>query len=89
MEEQLAKAQESERDLTENNKRLENHISDLETRKRAPLYQKKQEAELRAANEKAIEAETRAKDAESKYKEAKVLPQQTYQLNPKIAFSPT
>ena len=46
---------------------------DLETRKRAPLYQKKQEEELRAAGEKAAEAELRAQEAELRYKEAKVL----------------
>lgn len=74
LEEKLAKAAERERDLSENNQRLENHISDLESRKRAPLYQKKQEEELRAATEKAQEAEARAKDAELKSKEAKVGP---------------
>lgn len=31
------------RDLYEANKRLESHVHDLESRKRAPLYQKKQE----------------------------------------------
>jgi hypothetical protein len=45
---------------------------DLETRKRAPLYQKKQEEEMRAASDKAAEAELRAQEAEIKYKEAKV-----------------
>jgi len=45
---------------------------DLETRKRAPLYQKKQEEELRAAGEKAAEAELRAQDADLRCKEAKV-----------------
>jgi len=54
------------------NKRLQDHIHDLETRKRAPLYQKKQEEELRAATEKAQEAEGRAQEAEAKFKEAKV-----------------
>ena len=33
--------------LTEECQRLRNHIADLETRKRAPLYQKKQEEELK------------------------------------------
>ena len=45
---------------------------DLETRKRAPLYQKKQEEELRAAAEKAVESELRMQDAELRCKEAKV-----------------
>lgn len=45
---------------------------DLETRKRAPLYQKKQEEELKAAQDKAAEAEVRAGEAELKYKEARV-----------------
>ena len=71
LEEKLEKAAERERDLYESNKRLEAHISDLESRKRAPLYQKKQEQELRAATEKAQEAEIRAQDAELKHKEAK------------------
>lgn len=71
LEEKLEKAAERERDLYESNKRLEAHISDLESRKRAPLYQKKQEEELRAATEKAQEAELRAQDAELKHKEAK------------------
>ena len=48
-----------------------NPRQDLETRKRAPLYQKKQEEELRAAAEKAAEAELRAQDAELRCKEAK------------------
>ena len=33
--------------LSEECQRLRNHIADLETRKRAPLYQKKQEEELK------------------------------------------
>ncbi len=65
-------AQARARDLLAETQRLEAHVSDLETRKRAPLYQKKQEEELRAAVEKAAEAELRATDAELKYKEAKV-----------------
>ena len=71
MQEKLDKAAERERDLYDTNKRLENHIQDLESRKRAPLYQKKQEEELRAQTEKAQEAEIRAQDAELKCKEAK------------------
>ncbi len=47
-------------------------LQDLETRKRAPLYQKKQEEELKAAVDKAQECEIRATEAELKYKEAKV-----------------
>ncbi len=60
------------RDLYDTKVRLEAHIADLESRKRAPLYQKKQEEELKAAMEKAQECEIRAVDAEIKYKEAKV-----------------
>ena len=45
---------------------------DLEARKRAPLYQKKQEEEMRAVAEKAAEADIRAQEAEIKFKEAKV-----------------
>lgn len=60
------------RDLYDTTVRLEAHIADLESRKRAPLYQKKQEEELKAATEKAQECEIRAVDAEFKYKEAKV-----------------
>ena len=71
--ESLAKAAETEKDLTESNARLNNHIADLESRKRAPLYQKKQEEELRAVTEKAQEAEIRAQEAEVKFKEAKVI----------------
>jgi len=44
----------------------------LESRKRAPLYQKKQEEELKAAVDKAQECEIRAAEAELNYKEAKV-----------------
>ena len=61
------------RELYDTTVRLEAHIADLESRKRAPLYQKKQEEELKAATEKAQECEIRAVDAEIKYKEAKVL----------------
>ena len=52
--------------------RLQDHVHDLETRKRAPLYQKKQEEELRAAMDKASDAEARAVDADARAKEAKV-----------------
>lgn len=48
--------------------RLNSHISDLEKRKRAPLYQKKQEEELKAANIRAKEAEKYASEAENKFK---------------------
>lgn len=74
LQEKLSKAAEVEKDLMESNARLQNHISDLESRKRAPLYQKKQEEELRAVTEKAHEAEVRAQEAEAKFKEAKVTP---------------
>lgn len=47
-------------------------MADLEKRKRAPLYQKKQEEELKAAVDKAADAEVRAAEAEARYKEAKV-----------------
>lgn len=47
-------------------------MHDLESRKRAPLYQKKQEEELKAAIEKAQEADLRAQAAELHCKEAKV-----------------
>ena len=53
---------------------LEAHIKDLESRKRAPLYQKKAEEELKAAIEKAAECEILVADAEAKRKEAKVRP---------------
>lgn len=70
--ERAAEAEARGREMSEENKRLQDHIHDLETRKRAPLYQKKQEEELRAATEKAQEAEGRAQEAEAKFKEAKV-----------------
>lgn len=47
-------------------------VQELESRKRAPLYQKKQEEEAKAAAEKAKAAEERAADAESHCKEARV-----------------
>jgi hypothetical protein len=47
-------------------------IQELESRKRAPLYQKKQEEEAKAAAEKAKAAEERAAEAEARCKEARV-----------------
>lgn len=44
---------------------------ELESRKRAPLYQKKQEEELKASVEKAQECECRAVEAEMRCKEAR------------------
>ena len=70
--ERVAEAEAAGRKALEENARLQDHIHDLETRKRAPLYQKKQEEELRAATEKAQEAEGRAVEAEARAKEAKV-----------------
>ena len=70
--ERLVEVEARSRDLYDSTVRLEAHIADLESRKRAPLYQKKQEEELKAAIEKAQECEIRAVDAEIKYKEAKV-----------------
>jgi hypothetical protein len=40
--EKLDSSEERARELYDCNKRLEDHIHDLESRKRAPLYQKKQ-----------------------------------------------
>ena len=68
----MAEAEAAGREAAEENARLQDHIHDLETRKRAPLYQKRQEEELRAALEKAQEADARAQDAETRAKEAKV-----------------
>jgi hypothetical protein len=48
------------------------NAQELESRKRAPLYQKKQEEEAKAAAEKAKAAEERAADAEARCKEARV-----------------
>ena len=72
MEEQIQKQVTAAVDLRDDNTRLREHIADLESRKRAPLYQKKQEEELKAAVDKAQEAETRASDAEQRAKQAKV-----------------
>ena len=70
--ERMEEVEARSRDLCDTTVRLEAHIADLESRKRAPLYQKKQEEELKAAIEKAQECEIRTVDAEIKYKEAKV-----------------
>ena len=70
--ERIEQVEARSRDLYDTTVRLEAHIADLESRKRAPLYQKKQEEELKAAIEKAQECEIRAVEAEIKYKEAKV-----------------
>jgi hypothetical protein len=43
-EERASAAENRSRELYEANQRLEAHVHDLESRKRAPLYQKKQEA---------------------------------------------
>ena len=72
--ERMEEVEARSRELYDTTVRLEAHIADLESRKRAPLYQKKQEEELKAAIEKAQECEIRAVDAEIKYKEAKVFP---------------
>ena len=50
--ERLQEVEARSRELYDTTVRLEAHIADLESRKRAPLYQKKQEEELRAATEK-------------------------------------
>lgn len=42
VQEKLEASEERARELYDCNKRLEDHIHDLESRKRAPLYQKKQ-----------------------------------------------
>jgi hypothetical protein len=74
MSSQLEASEGRARELYDSNQRLEAHVHDLESRKRAPLYQKKQEEELRAATEKAVEADLRATEAELRTKEAKVGP---------------
>lgn len=48
------------------------NAQELESRKRAPLYQKKQEEEAKAAAEKAKAAEEQAAEAEARCKEARV-----------------
>jgi len=70
-EDKLTEVETRARSLYEETERLSAHISDLESRKRAPLYQKRQEDELRATVEKAREADVRATDAELRAKEAK------------------
>lgn len=69
-EERAEKAEARSRELYEETQRLAAHIKDLESRKRAPLYQKKQEEELRAVKEKATEADVRAMEADMKAREA-------------------
>ncbi|GLI69864.1 hypothetical protein VaNZ11_014581 [Volvox africanus] len=68
-EERTLEAEKRARVLYEEVQRLEVHVQELESRKRAPLYQKKQEEELRAALEKAKECEVRALEAELRSKE--------------------
>lgn len=70
--ERIAEVEERSRELYDCNQRLEAHVRDLESRKRPPLYQKKQEEELKAAIDKAVEAETRAHEADLRAKEFKV-----------------
>lgn len=72
LEEQLKQQRDEGVDLRADKARLQEHIADLESRKRAPLYQKKQEEELKAAVDKAQEAELRASEAELRAKQAKV-----------------
>jgi hypothetical protein len=69
--ERAAAAEASARDLGAAVARLEAHAADLESRKRAPLYQKRQEEELAAAVAKAADAEARAAAAEGRAKDAK------------------
>ncbi|GLC41340.1 hypothetical protein PLESTM_001185400 [Pleodorina starrii] len=69
VEERAEEAEKRGRELYEETTRLQNHVRELETRKRAPLYQKKQEEELKAAVEKAQECEVRAIEAELRVKE--------------------
>jgi hypothetical protein len=47
VQEKLDTSEERARELYDCNKRLEDHIHDLESRKRAPLYQKKQVRSVR------------------------------------------
>jgi len=72
--ERAAAAEASTRDLGAAVARLEAHAADLESRKRAPLYQKRQEEELAAAVAKAADAEGRAAAAEGRAKDAKARP---------------
>lgn len=62
--ESCKKAEAKNTQLSEEIERLKSHIGDLEKRKRAPLYQKKQEQELKAVSDMAKEAERRAEEAE-------------------------
>ncbi|KAA6426660.1 MAG: CENPE type kinesin [Trebouxia sp. A1-2] len=84
--ERMEEAEVRSRDLYDTTVRLEAHIADLESRKRAPLYQKKQEEELKAAIERAQECEIRAVDAEIKYKEAKAARQAAEQRSAELAI---
>ncbi|GIL95335.1 hypothetical protein Vretimale_1382 [Volvox reticuliferus] len=68
-EERTLEAEKRARILYDEVQRLEVHVQELESRKRAPLYQKKQEEELKAAVEKAKECEVRALEAELRSKE--------------------
>ncbi|GIL68311.1 hypothetical protein Vafri_21594 [Volvox africanus] len=68
-EERTLEAEKRARVLYEEVQRLEVHVQELESRKRAPLYQKKQEEELKAAVEKAKECEVRTLEAELRSKE--------------------
>lgn len=70
--ERAAAAEAAARDAGAAIARLEAHVADLESRKRAPLYQKRQEEELAAAVARAAEAEERAAAAEARAKDAKV-----------------
>lgn len=72
IEEKLKDIEVRNRSLFEENERLNAHISDLEKRKRAPLYQKRQEAELQAALDRAKEAEVRALETDMQAKELRV-----------------
>ena len=58
------KSHRHEQDMVEEIERLKAHVQDFEKRKRAPLYQKKQDAELEAAKLRATQAEERAEEAE-------------------------
>lgn len=88
--ERLQEVEARSRELYDTTVRLEAHIADLESRKRAPLYQKKQEEELKAAIEKAQECEIRAVDAEMKHKEAKVcLRTETWEVKSRVYVSIT
>eukprot|EP00892_Ulva_mutabilis_P002668 jgi/Ulvmu1/12401/UM009_0048.1 len=65
-----ARIAEELRDCQDEVERLKSHVSDLESRKRPPLYQRKQEEELKAANDHATECEARTTTAEAALKVA-------------------